>query len=146
MASFYAQWIAKNKRENEQLLKQLQGGSDSAPTSNLNTNTSHQNIVTKPTDITYQNEKFQLIIEEKHHSRQKMFKIQDALFIVKVIPLTDERSPLLIDLLTFLQSGFEQLLMRLKNFFQSSEHRIAYLTIYQQPMELIAFVEHFRSG
>lgn len=134
-SNFYAKWVQSNAAENQQLLQQVTNQSDDQQlTGGSNEQNNVNNRDSKPSDITYKSDKFQLIIEEKSHSRQKMFKIQDALFVVRVIPLTDDQNPLLIDLLTFLRDGFDQILIKLKKFFKPSDHRIAYLTLYQEPM------------
>lgn len=139
MSNFYSNWIKRNKEENKRLLRQLQGGGDNGDDINANPdigpNSSLPSAPKSPTDIVYTHGEFQLVVEQKYHKRQKNFKLQDALFVIKVIPLGDEKNPLLSDLLEFLKGGFENVLLQMKKFFQPTEHRIAYLTLYQEPME-----------
>jgi len=133
MSSFYSKWILKNQQENRTILKQLHGDGDTSP--------SHDSVIqdiatpiARPTDIVFSNDNFKLIVEQKSHLRQKNFKVQDAMFLIKVIPLKSLKNPLLVDILTFLKDGFEVILKQLTKFFQPAHHRIAYLTLYQTPM------------
>ena len=144
MANFYSRWINKNKSDNEELLQELSGGANRI----LNTSSASvpatvpppdptikfSDQPSKPSDIFYENSDLRLIVHERKHSRQKNFKIQDALFEIKVITLNNSINPRLLDLLTFLEKGFELILSKIRQFFKADEHKIAFLTLYQSPM------------
>ena len=85
------------------------------------------------TSISYQSENYRIVIRQEKHRRQKNFRLEDLLYTLKVIPLHDEL-PYLLDIIPFLEEGFNVLLKKLKKFFSPHEHRIAYLTLYQAPM------------
>ncbi len=69
------------------------------------------------------------------HQRQRRFQIEDHLFYIK-LRLKDERteSPLLVDILEALQEGFDYILKNLRQFYNASDHNMAYMTFFQEPM------------
>ena len=152
MADFYAQWLKKNKSDNKQILSWLEeknstqddpqlqnedSPSQDEPSGATNDKPSGapatENEDSDLTSISYQSENYRIVIRQEKHRRQKNFRLEDLLYTLKVIPLHDEL-PYLLDIIPFLEEGFNVLLKKLKKFFSPHEHRIAYLTLYQAPM------------
>ena len=152
MADFYAQWLKKNKSDNKQILSWLEeknstqddpqlqnedspsqdepsGATNDEPSGAPATEDEDSDL----TSISYQSENYRIVIRQEKHRRQKNFRLEDLLYTLKVIPLHDEL-PYLLDIIPFLEEGFNVLLKKLKKFFSPHEHRIAYLTLYQAPM------------
>ena len=152
MADFYAQWLKKNKSDNKQILSWLEeknstqddpqlqnedspsqdepsGATNDKPSGAPATEDEDSDL----TSISYQSENYRIVIRQEKHRRQKNFRLEDLLYTLKVIPLHDEL-PYLLDIIPFLEEGFNVLLKKLKKFFSPHEHRIAYLTLYQAPM------------
>jgi len=163
MNSFYKKWLEKNKEENkiarQQLAQQQQNIEDSqnsdlktkegnkiarqqlaqqqnedSQNSDLKTK-SELNQIKHINDLVFENDQLQLIIEKGAHLHQIKFRIEDHLFYMK-IKLKNEHAPhpLLRDILDFLQSAFNYILINVRKFYKEEDHNIAYLTLYQEPM------------
>ena len=135
MANFLRDWLRNQRNEhrviansadhgNEQHQNSPQPSSSAPPTSSF----------TSPDEVVFTSEHFKLVVKKVSFKRQKNFKIQDAQFWLKIVPLQDQENPPLIEILDFLEDGFNFILQQIKSFFKPSEHRIAYLTLYQEPM------------
>ena len=144
MADFYAQWLKKNKSDNKQILSWLEEKNSTQDDPQLQNEDSPsqdepsgapatEDEDSDLTSISYQSENYRIVIRQEKHRRQKNFRLEDLLYTLKVIPLHDEL-PYLLDIIPFLEEGFNVLLKKLKKFFSPHEHRIAYLTLYQAPM------------
>ena len=158
MESFYKNWLLKNREEN-QLAQQLNNlniaevKEDIVPqNNNPNVNaTNENNIMTaqgntssdvinvnppnEVSQIVYENNDMELYIEKAAHLRQKKFDLQDHLFHMKIkLKRPHSNPPLLRDILIFLQEGFRHVLENVRSFYNSNDHNIAFLTLFQQPM------------
>ena len=129
-AQFCSRWLQKNKLENHQVLQEP-----------LETVTESSSLVgdgsnepTDPTEIVFENNEFRLIVKTAPVRRARNFKLEDRQFTFLVVPKTQRTDPPLLDILQFLEDGFNAVLTEIRKFFQPSEHRIAYLTLYQEPM------------
>lgn len=88
----------------------------------------------QPSEITYQTPELKLIVEKAFHKRQKIFRLDDHLYYIKIIPTNPMNKPLLLDILDFLHAGFIHILDEIKSYYRSEDKNIAYLTLFQQPM------------
>ena len=83
----------------------------------------------------YENNMMRLIIEQSSFLRQKKFKLHDHLFHMKIeLKESVTSPPLLRNILEFLQIAFEHILQNVRRFYNSEDHNIAFLTLYQKPM------------
>jgi hypothetical protein len=86
-------------------------------------------------DIVYENNEMQLIVEKATHLRQIKFQLEDHLFHMKIkMKNPTSQHPLLRDILNFLQLAFNFILMNIRKYYKKEDHNIAYLTLYQEPM------------
>ena len=131
-AKFCSKWLQNNKKENNKVLQ----SSTSTDISDEETSSLIGDGVepTSPNEISYENNEFRLIVKTAPLRRAKKFKLEDRQFTVLVEPKTQRTDPPLLDILQFLEEGFKTILLKIKQFFDPNEHRIAYLTIYQEPM------------
>ena len=61
--------------------------------------------------------------------------LQDHLFYVKIRQIdANRRSPLIRDLLNFLEIGFKYVLERISKFYNKEDHNIAFLALHQSPL------------
>ena len=146
MESFYKNWLKQNEKENlearqGQLQVQPQMQHNVAPvasTSNVNqVQPVFQNLNMDSTlpNIIFEEGNLQLIIEKGNHVKQKKFRLEDHLFYIKV-KLKDPKSesPMLRDILNFLEIGFDYIISQIRQYYKNEDHNIAYLTLYQKPM------------
>ena len=68
------------------------------------------------------------------HQRQKIFRIEDHIYYIKLRVKDGKQAPLLVDILQALSEGFNYILTNLRNLYDHSHHNIAYMTYYQEPM------------
>lgn len=150
MASFLKNWLKNNDAENSEILNEL---SNSEKTKVIKDNkeqisegrgdNEREKSFNNPEEIVYESNDYKIIVKREQHKRQKRFKLEDNLFHIKIVPLSeDNESPLLSEILDFLNRGLSYILQKLKLFFKANEHRIAYLTLYQQPMEILIQLYH----
>jgi len=137
--NFYSNWLKSHRKQNREILKWLldknTSSNDHDTDSNSNDSDGDTDSFQTINNVVFKSKDFKLQLRQDFHKRQKIFKLQDFLYTVKIIPLTkDYESTNLIDLLPFLQEGFTFIVKQLTKFFNSKEHRIAYLTLFQTPM------------
>ena len=61
--------------------------------------------------------------------------LQDHLFYVKIRQIDENRrSPLLRDLLNFLEIGFKFVLDSISKYYNKEDHNIAFMALHQSPM------------
>ena len=84
--------------------------------------------------IIFEDDNLQLIIEKGNHIKQKKFRLEDHLFYMKIKLKDNSEAPLLRDILSFLETGFDYIISQIRQFYKSEDHNIAYLTLYQKPM------------
>lgn len=85
---------------------------------------SDENKQTKDNDISkviYESPELKLVIEKSFLKKQKVFRLDDHLFHVKVIPKTDAEPPLITDILDFLHAGLIQILDEIKSFYRQGK-------------------------
>lgn len=82
----------------------------------------------------YENEHIKVYVVKDYLKRQKIFKLDDHLYSVKV-ELKDGHPPLLTSLLDILRIAFEFMIKTLKNFYSEEDKNIMYMTIYQDSMQ-----------
>ena len=130
MASqFCSKWLTQNKTENETIFGEQTRIEPTAPTQ-VGDNSDPKD----PSEIVFENNDFKLIVRSDKIKRNHRFKIVDQQFNLLVIPKTSHNHPPLIEILDFLEAGFTFILAKIKTFINPAEHRIAYLTLYQEPM------------
>ena len=143
MANFLRDWLRNQRKEHKDIVGQTSpssGGqrsatSDLSPDSSVPSSSSATTpSFAAPEQVVFQNEEFKLFVKKISFKRQKNFKVQDLQFWLRIIPLQDHENPPLFEILDFLEEGFNFILLQLKSFFKPEEHRIAYLTLYQEPM------------
>ena len=130
-AQFCSKWLLKNKEENEKVRKV-----NLEPTGE-GTNSDTEDDVPEPTDPTkifYENKDFWLIVQSAPVKRARKFKLEDHQFTLLITSKSSTTEPPLVEILQFLEDGFKTILSQIKKFFNPKEHRIAYLTLYQEPM------------
>jgi hypothetical protein len=69
-----------------------------------------------------------------YHHRQKRFRVEDHMFYIKLRLKEGKAAPLLIEILDALQTGFHYILNNLRAFYNPTDHNIAYMTFFQEPM------------
>ena len=139
-AQFCLNWLNQNRTENEATF----GHSSSVQS----IDTSHQvggNEPTQPDEIIFENTDFKLIVKTDQIRRSHRFQIVDRQFNLLIVPKTDHEHPPLMEILEFLEDGFNAILAKIKTFVDPTQHRIAYLTLYQEPM-VRTLNSYFRTG
>ena len=92
-------------------------------------------VITDPTQIVYEHNGLQLIVNRGAFKRQKLFRLQDHLFHFKIVQSTPNQDlPLLSDIYDFLHAALLHVLESIKTFYRPEDHNIAYLTLHQEPM------------
>jgi hypothetical protein len=143
MEEFYKNWLNRNKSENESALQNLnrtKSGESSHSNENLRleeTNVNNQDNLSGNlrNNIIYQNNQMQLYLEKGNLQRQIRFRLDDHLFYMKIKLLDPKKEPpLLRDILDFLEDAFNHILNEIRKYYNSDDHNIAFLTLYQQPM------------
>ena len=108
------------------------------PSTSKTTNPLSQPVARIPasqTDIIFETNELQMIIEKGAFQRQKRFRFQDHLFYVKIkLKNSNEPIPLLKDLLDFIHDGLIYLMDSIKTFYNEKDENICYLTLHQNPM------------
>ena len=131
-ANFCARWLEDNKNENSRLKRSQIGGDQSDSESDQEPEPLAQ--WQDPNEISFENNLFRLIVRSSPVKRASKFKLEDRQFTIKVVPKTNQSDPPLMQILQFLEDGITFILQHIKVFFNSNEHRIAYLTLFQEPM------------
>jgi len=161
MKSFYKEWLQKLNAENIEAVSSVRPTSiqvlptvPSIPTVSpissqpvpstskdinkdkaSNTTPIPQSIPTSQTDIIFETNELQMIIEKGAFQRQKRFRFQDHLFYVKIkLKNNDQPIPFLKDLLDFIHDGLIYLMDTIKKFYNEKDENICYLTLHQNPM------------
>jgi len=137
MDSFYKRWLRSDSKANKSI-----NDAKEQPVRGLNDNeandandTHDDVVVSQPSDISFENKDFSLVVQKGFHKRQKNFRLQDHMFYFKIVPKnSNEHLPLLTDIFDFLHAGFLHILDSIKQFYKKEEQNIAYLTLHQEPM------------
>ena len=154
MESFYKKWLEKNKKENLQATtssEQVEPSplqttitSDPIPSTsgtsvvreeNPTSATTQPDLLSNLSNIIFEDNNLQLIIEKGNHIKQKKFRLEDHLFYVRIqLKKPNSEVPFLQDILNFLEVGFDYIITQVQKFYNNEEHNVAFLTLYQQPM------------
>ncbi|MBM3938137.1 MAG: hypothetical protein FJ333_05720 [Sphingomonadales bacterium] len=117
MEDFYRRWLQLQHPNIPEAPNEEQSRSESPSTA---------------TDIVYETPELKLIVEKGVHRRQKIFRIQDHMFYIKILP--KGQPPMLSSILDFLHSGFIHMLDQIKHFYKPNDHNTVYMTLTQAPM------------
>jgi hypothetical protein len=82
----------------------------------------------------YENDHIKVYVVKDYLKRQKVFKLDDHLYSVKV-EVKDGHPPLLTSLLDILRKAFEFMIKSLQKFYHANDKNIMYMTIYQDSMQ-----------
>lgn len=165
MKSFYKEWLRKNNEENniavgkkpqdltnkktqdltqktltEDESRQVQSQPSTSrnvqPSTSRNVESDDQ-IITPlhQTDIIYENNNLQMIVEQGAFKRQNRFRLQDHLFYLKInLKNSNNPVPLLKDILQFLEQALLYVMDKIKIFYNEKDANICFLTLHQNPM------------
>ena len=78
----------------------------------------------------FENENLKVFVVKEDHKRQKIFRLEDHLYVVR-IKVLQGRAPLLKDVEDILKKAFEFMLKNLKTYYKPEDANLIYLTIYQ---------------
>lgn len=80
----------------------------------------------------YENDNLKIFIEKKEFERQKKFKLEDHLYVMKIEVKKDSPIILLKDLMEILENSFIKIIHELKEHYgKNQETNLLYITIYQ---------------
>lgn len=133
MEDFYRSWI-KIQEEATKTNPEYTEFQEASNNSLQEENEIQDATTSDPTDLVYESEDFQLFVKKESHKKQKLFRLQDHLFTLRIKPKEGVEMPFLSNILDFLHAGFIHILDEIKKFYNPEEHNIAYLTLFQQPM------------
>ena len=162
MKSFYKEWLLKNNEENRTVIKKkskdeisqpstskpsvkqlpssitVQNGDESDILTSQPETNKPEDVLTKQahqTDIIYENNNLQMIVEQGAFKRQNRFRLQDHLFYLKIkLKNPNDPVPLLKDILLFLEQGLLHVMDKIKVFYNEKDANICFLTLHQNPM------------
>lgn len=139
MEDFYRKWIQLqgNNQQNPEYdsFQQSENEPEALPSQNQDSEDKEGNQKLEyPSDIIYETNDLKLVVEKTSLKRQKVFKLQDHLFKIKIVPKNLSEEPILMNILDFLHAGFIHILDKIKSFYKPDDHNIAYLTLIQKPM------------
>jgi hypothetical protein len=94
-----------------------------------------QSVYKSPTDIVYENDKLELIVQKTAFQRQKRFRLMDHHFNIKLrLKNLNDSLPFLKDILDFLQEGLQHVFENLKSFYNEKDSNLGFITLFQEPM------------
>lgn len=82
----------------------------------------------------FENNSLIVYVQKSMHQRRTKFRLQDSLFKIKIEQKNSNDHLLLKDLLDVFDVALKFVLQNIKTFFDSANHHIVYLTLYQDPM------------
>jgi len=85
------------------------------------------------TNLSYENDNLKLIVDSAGHKQEKRFRLQDHLFIMRIVA-KENKMPLLSEILTFLHSAFLFIITKVKKFYKPEDHNIAFMTLHQSSL------------
>ena len=130
-AQFCSAWLTQNRTENEATFGNI--------TVDPNVSQTGGSEPKNPDEIIFENNDFKLIVKTDQIKRSHRFKIVDRQFQLLIVSKSHHDHPQLIEILQFLEEGFNFILNKIKTFVDPTQHRIAYLTLYQEPMVINNF-------
>lgn len=77
------------------------------------------NKPSSPSDIVYEDDNFRVYVLKTQHKREKRFRLQDSLFLVKIEPKNGEQLPLLSNILDLLHASLLHILDQIKEFYEA---------------------------
>jgi hypothetical protein len=84
----------------------------------------------------FENEEFALFIQKQDHQKQKVFRLEDHLFVMRVKFKNNKRPPLLSSVRNIMEQAMEIMVNDLKNHYSKEDNNLIYVTI-KQPGNLI---------
>jgi hypothetical protein len=78
----------------------------------------------------FENKSLKVYVVKEDHKRQKIFRIEDHLYVVR-IKVLEGKAPLLKDIEEILKKAFQFMLKNLKTYYKPEDTNLIYLTIYQ---------------
>lgn len=134
-ANFCSQWLKNNAQETSLIFEEK----ERIHPEQSHSKSSHSEQFggsepQAPNEIVFEDNHFKLVVKSDRIKQNHRFKVVDQQFNLLVIPKTNLEHPPLIEILGFLEEGFNFILKKIKTFINRDEHRIAYLSLYQQPM------------
>ena len=81
----------------------------------------------------FENDKFSLVIQKQDHQKQKVFRTEDHLYVMRV-KIKEGKPPLLRDVITILETAMSEMLTDLKQHFDAKETTLVYITMIQSGM------------
>lgn len=124
MEEFYRRWLNIQQQTSSKQKQQKSSNQEQASRPISPDNAS---------DIVYETPELKLIVQKGFHKKQKMFRLQDHLYYIKIVP-KKEQLPMLSSILDFLHSGFLHILDQIKHFYAPQDHNIIFMTLTQSPM------------
>jgi hypothetical protein len=82
----------------------------------------------------FENENFEIYIQKQDHQRQKVFRIEDHLYVLRVKLKNNKKPPLLRDIRVILERAMESMVDELRHNYNSEEENLIYLTMKQPGM------------
>ena len=82
----------------------------------------------------FENENFAIYIQKQDHQRQKVFRIEDHLYVLRVKLKNTKKPPLLRDVRDILERAMESMVNELRHNYKAEEKNIIYLTMKQPGM------------
>jgi len=79
-----------------------------------------------PSNIAYEDQNFKVYVEQTQHKREKRFKIQDHLFLIKIETKRSKKMPLLINILDVLHASLRHILDEIKSFYVKGRYLIIF--------------------
>lgn len=134
MEDFYKNWLKTFAAQRQEYFENDNEKHGDREHSGDGDDRSKENEISKPSDIVYENNFLQMIVEKSAFKSQKVFRLQDHLFKFKVIQKQPTSSLLLSDLFDFLHAALLHVLDNIKLFYKKEDHNVAYLTLHQDPM------------
>ena len=77
----------------------------------------------------FENENFAIYIQKQDHQRQKVFRIEDHLYVLRVKLKNTKKPPLLRDVRDILERAMESMVNELRHNYKAEEKNIIYLTM-----------------
>jgi hypothetical protein len=79
----------------------------------------------------FENEDFSVFIQKQDHKRQKVFRLEDHLFVMRIKLKNHKKPPLLSSIRNIIEETMTVMINDLKNHYNSEESNLIYVTIKQ---------------
>jgi len=121
MEEFYKNWLRlqRQKGSNIDEVKRNEPSTTEVSTEPTSEESATEPKVTKPSDIVYESQDLKLIVQKGFHKRQKIFRLDDHLYYIKIQSKNSSKAPLLLEILDFLNAGFVHILDEIKSHYKT---------------------------